>query len=306
MKVVLLGNTKLNYSWFILTHRQGLQRNGVEVIDLDYKSNSLANIRRRLIEVKADYCFAHLTFHTSVNPTGKILQVYRDVTTAVGTKFIHFCHDARVDDRYMGDISNAIYMAFVGNTELVQSGLAAWNIPVFYAPYSSLCYDKMASVAPDLAFKEPIFTGSVGAHGDRSDFIRRVAKRIPIRVFQTQSGQDLRHRTPELSSSAKCILGLCTGYDISGYIDVRPFQYLGTGACMIMRKFKHMDAVIPDNLYYKIESYKNESIDLLIDHWNRLKKENTRPLQEKAFKFVQEHHSCKARLAFVLDMLKRY
>jgi len=304
MRAVILGNTKLNYSWFVLTYRQGLQSNGVEVFDVDYKSNSLGGIKQQLIDIKPDYVFTHLTFHTSVNPTGKVLQMYRDVTQACGAKFIHTCNDARGIDRYMGDISNVIHMAFVGNTELLQNGLAAWNIPVYYAPYSTLNYSKMANPAPDLMFKDPVFTGSPNSHKDRFEFLQRIARRIKILVFQTQSGNDLRKRTPELSASAKCILGLCTGYDVEGYIDVRPFQYLGTGACMIARKFKNMDAIIPEKYYYPINSYKAEGVDMLIDHWNRIQKEDTRPMQEKAFKFTQQQHSCKTRLKFVLDMLE--
>ena len=304
MKAVLLGNTKLNYSWFILTYRQGLQRNGVQVYDIDYKSNSLANIKQMMIDIKADYCFTHLTFHTSVNPIGRVLQMYRDVTKAVGTKFIHTCNDARFQDRYMGDISNVIHMAFVGNLELLQTGLASWNIPVYFAPYSALCYDKMAKPAPDLMFKEPVFTGSVGSHGDRKQFIERIAKRVPIRVFQTQSQNDLRHRTPELSVSAKCILGLCTGYDVDGYIDVRPFQYMGAGACMISRKFMSMDAIIPPDLYYPITSYGSAGADQLIDHWNRIQKEDTTELRVKAFNYMQKHHSCKERMKLVLEKLE--
>jgi hypothetical protein len=50
-------------------------------------------------------------------------------------------------------------------------------------------------------------------------------------------------------------LGLCVGYEIPGYMDVRPFQYLGTGAFMIMRKFQDMDAYIPDDLYVGFQTY---------------------------------------------------
>jgi hypothetical protein len=306
MKAVILGNTKLNYSWFVLSYREGLKSNGVEVYDVDYKSNSLNGIKQVLIDIKPDYVFTHLTFHTSVNPTGRVLQMYRDVTTACGAKFIHTLNDARTEDRYMGDISNAIHMAFVGNTKVLHNGLAAWNIPVFFAPYSSLNYPKMSLPASDLMFKDPVFTGAPGAHKDRLQFLERIAKRIKILVFQTQSGVDLRHRTPELSASAKCILGLCTGYNVEGYIDVRPFQYLGTGACMIARKFKGMDAIIPPDLYFPINSYRADGVDLLIDHWNFIKKTNTRPLQERAFKYMQQHHSCKERMKFVLQMLKGY
>jgi hypothetical protein len=306
MKAVLLGNTRLNYSWFILSYRQGLRQNGVQVYDVDYKSNSIANLKKTLTDIKPDLVFTHLTFHTSVNPIGKVLQMYRDVTKATGAKFIHTCNDARTEDRYMGDISDVIHSAFVGSLDLLYSGLNAWDIPVYYAPYSSLCYEKMARPVDDLRFQDPVFTGSPTSHKDRHQFLERIAKRVPIRVFQTQSAGDLRNRTPELSASAKCILGLCTGYDVDGYIDVRPFQYLGTGACMIMRKFKNMDAIIPPELYYPLTSYGAEGADQFIDHWNKIQKTNTTELQQRAFKYMQQHHSCKVRIQYVLEKIKHH
>jgi hypothetical protein len=204
----------------------------------------------------------------------------------------------------MGDISDVIYMAFVGTLDLVQSGLSAWNIPVWYSPYSSLCYDKMAKPVPDLSFQMPLFTGGYSSHRDRKEFIDRLIKRMNIMNIATQSQSDLRHRSHELSASAKCILGLCTGYDIDGYIDVRPFQYLGSGACMIMRKFKNMDAMIPDNLYYPFTSYGADGVDNLIEHWERIQKTDTTKMRESAFEFIQVNHSCEVRLAFVLEKLE--
>ena len=305
-KAVILGNTRLNYSWFVLTYRQGLQRNGWEVIDMDYKSQSLNSIKQQLISMKPKYVFTHLSFHESVNNIGSVLQMYRDVKNAVGTRFVHTCNDARTIDRYMGDISDVIYMAFVGTLELVQNGLNAWNIPVWYAPYSSLCYDRIAPPAQDLMYPMPVFTGGYGSHQDRKNFIDKLLKRsFPLMVISTQSKNDLRHRTPELSASARAIMGLCTGYDIDGYIDVRPFQYLGTGACFISRKFKNMSATIPDELYYPFDSYGNDGVDQVLEHWETINKTDTTKIRQKAFDYMQMHHSCKARLSFVLEKLER-
>jgi hypothetical protein len=301
---VILGNTNLGYSWFYKTYRQGLQYNNHDVIDIDYKSNSLAAIKEKLITISPEFCFTHLSFHAQVNPIPKVLQMYSDVHKKVGTRFIHTCNDARNEDRYMGDLRHAFSAAFVGSISMLQNCPPAWKIPVYYAPYSSLVYKHMAKPAPDLMFKEAVFTGSPASHNDRKSFIQRLGQRIPIRVFQTQSGEDLRHRTKELSVSAKCILGLCTGYDVLGYIDVRPWQYLGAGACMIMRKFPGMETLIPDEIYYKIESYGNDGVKEAVEHYNRILKEDTMEKQVLAFETIQKNHSCMVRLEYVLNKLK--
>ena len=301
---VILGNTNLNYSWFVLTFRQGLQKNDYEVIDIDYKSTPLHKIYSQLVLIKPKYVFTHLSFHAQVNPIQNVLQMYSDVNIKVGTKFIHTCNDARKTDRFVGDLRGAFNAAFVGSIDMLQNCPPVWNIPVFYTPYSSLCYDKMAIPAADLLFNEAVFTGSPGSHPDRRQFLDKLSKKIPIKIFHTQSGADLRPRTPELSISARCILGLCTGYDILGYVDVRPFQYLGTGACMIMRKFPGMESLIPDDLYYGFNSYDEIGVNQATEHYNKICKTNTLPMQQKAFDYIQQNHNCKVRIAYVLEKLK--
>lgn len=302
---VILGNTKLGYSWFVLTHLDGLGKNGWKTNQIDYKTVPLNIIRDVLISTKPEYVFTHLTFHENVNKTPAVLQMYRDVNKKVGTKFVHTMNDARVVDRYMGDIEGAVYMAFVGNTQCIEACKKAWNIPVFFSPYSSLTYDKMATPVNELKFPgKVIFTGSPTAHPDRWEFIKKLQRRLKMEIFQTQSHGDLRHKTPELSVSAECILGLCTGYDIKHYIDVRPFQYMGTGAVFVGRKFLGMDDIIPQMLYYPFDGYTNKDADYVKKIYEKyiVKMDNTITRQE-AFKFIQKYHSAKVRMSDVIDVL---
>lgn len=227
-----------------------------------------------------------------------VLDVFRLVNKKVGTRFIHTCNDARSVDRYMGDVTGAYDMAFVGTHDMVRNCQPAWGVPVHYAPYSCMTHEKLATPAKDLMFSEAVFTGSPGAHPDRKSFIERLSKRIPIKVFHTQSKEDLRNRTPELSMSAKCILGLCTGYEIDGYLDVRPFQYLGTGACMIMRKYK--SSMIPSDLYFPIDSYNDDAVHKAATHYNYILSADTTQMRREAFIFMQAFHSSKVRLADIL------
>ena len=303
MKIVILGNTNLGYSWFVLTVRDGMLQNGHDVIEIDYKTTPLGSIKNILISQKADYVFTHLTFHQQINPAESILQLYEDVNKSVGTKFIHTLNDARHEPRYSGNISNAIYAAFVGQTHNLNKFKGYWGVPTFFWPYSSLTYDKMAEPAPDLMFNEAVFTGSVGAHQDRQQFINKLMKIMPVKIFQTQSSNDIRHRTPELSVSAKSILGLCTMHrGLKHYIDVRMFQYGGAGAVLIARKFDGIDDIIPDDLYYSFDSYDNP--EYVKELWERSCFEDTWPMRENIFNFMQTHHSAKVRMKETIDVLE--
>lgn len=304
-KAVILGNTKLNYSWFVKTYRQGLKLNGIETFDIDYKSRSMGSIKKRIMEIKPDVVFTHLSFHNNAHRPSDCMNMFSDLRKSIGVKVVHTCNDARIKDRFMGDISGAFDIAFVGTYPMVENCSKVFKVPVIYSPYSSLTYEKMGNFAPDLAFSNPVFTGSPNAHrtgwaDNRAKFISDLQKIMPINIFKTQSAGDLRNRTSELSRSAKCILGVCVGYEIPGYMDVRPFQYLGTGAFMIMRKFNDMDRYIPDYLYVSFDRFDPKIVKSL---WGEWKNKNTDKMRNEAFKFMQENHSSKVRIAQVLKEL---
>lgn len=308
MKAVILGNTNLGYSWFVLTFTQGLMLNDVDVMHIDYKSTPLPQIKNKLLDFKPDMIFTHLSFHNHIHSTDRVLNFFNDIKKHIDVKVIHTCNDARTEDRYMGDISGAFDIALVGSYPMVMNCKKVFNVPVFFCPYSSLTYDRMSNFAPDLSFSKPVFTGSPGAHrtgwaDNRAGFIEALQKIMDIKIFKTQSGQDLRHRTPELSVSAKCILGLCVGYEIPGYMDVRPFQYLGTGAFMIMRKFNGMDNFIPDDLYVPFYNY--DEPQYVKQLWEKWQHKDTSEMRRKAFEYIQENHSSMRRIQNILRLVRQ-
>lgn len=302
MNILLHGNTKKGYSWFIKTAIEGFHLNNCKIYQVDYKSTSIDDFKKKLWSAKPRIVLTHMTFH-GFHDIPKLLQLFRDYKKSFKTKIIHTLGDARKIPRYEKDISGSFDFALINQKQYINKFQKYWKIPVFFWPYSSLIYNKIANPIPELSFKIPVFTGSPEMHQDRKKFINDLSKLIPIKIIKTNSKEDLRNRTRELSASAKCILGLCTGYDIGGYIDVRPFQYLGSGAFMIMRKFKWMDNIIPEDLYISFDSYDNPQV--VFDLWKKYKKMDTKNIREKAFKFIQENHSSKIRMGQVLCLSEK-
>jgi len=305
MKICILGNTGnmigLAYSWFVKTVYEGFILLGHEVIGIDWKSNSLEHIEEILFSYEPDIIFTHLTFHGQ-KPIERVFELFDSLRSVFGTIIIHTLQDARHIPRYSGNLNNFFDLALVGQIENIDNLKRLWKIPVYFWPYSSLTRDRIAPINKSLSFIDPVFTGSVTAHTDRSSYIRKLNHTMKIMSFITKSSGDLRNRTPELSSSASCILGLCTGYDIGGYIDVRPFQYLGCGAFMISRKFKWQDRIIPDDIYVPFYDYKDPMIiKNLFDEWRTKDKE---PIRKKAFEFIQRYHSSKVRMQNTLNIIE--
>lgn len=302
-KAVIHGNTRLNYSWFYLTTKQGLELNGYNVKSIDFKTTPLDKVEEKLFEIEPDILFTHLSFHGH-QPIEEILGIYENLREYCGTKIIHTLGDARPSARFDGNISYSFDIALVNQIKNLNKFEKHWKIPCYYWPYSSLTYDKTAEPVRQLSFSDPVFTGHPGAHQDRSSFIRRLQGIMKIKIFETQSSNDMRHNTPELAASAKCILGLCTGYgnDIYGYVDVRPFQYLGTGAFMIMRKYPVMDEIFPQDIYVGFDNYNDPlKVKKLFEKWSR---KDTSEMRQKAFNFIQKYHSCKVRLRHTLELIE--
>lgn len=309
-KICILGNTGKNinqaYSWFVKTTYQGMVLNGHEAVGFDYKSHSIEQIRDFLFDYSPDILFTHLTMHRH-HDKFDIMEIFDELRSLIGTTIIHAMQDARPEPRYNGDISHAFDMALVAQTENIEKFQKYWKVPVYYWPYSSLTYDKMGTYKKELDFGKPVFPGSPNSHADRTRFIRKLQSIMDIKIIQTGSHEDIRGRTLDFSASTPCVLGLCTGYDNSiwGYNEVRWAQYLGAGAIMIMRDYDCNKYIIPPDLYFGFDSYKDPGI--VKEYWEKIKKmpdEEKNEMRQKAFNFIQTHHSSKVRMKQTIEVIE--
>jgi hypothetical protein len=304
---MILGNVdskiQQSYSWFVRTTCDGLLHLGHEVVGVNYKKNTMPSIHDAIYRYKPDILFTHLTFHKH-HDVPDILNLFASVRKVMGTKIIHTLHDAKHEPRYRENISTAFDLALVGQTQNLAKFSNYWKIPAYYTPYTSMTYKKMGVPAREYSYTLPLFTGNPDSHRDRNVFIQRLKHYGDIKVIRTKSKNDLRNKTYRLSVSSACILGLCTGYNIGGYIDVRPFQYLGAGAFMICRKFKEMDKVIPPDLYIPFRSYSNKDAKYVIDTHRKWLSIDKTSMRKKAFEFIQKYHSSKVRMDNIIKVIE--
>jgi hypothetical protein len=163
----------------------------------------------------------------------------------------------------------------------------------------------MGTYKQELDFGMPVFPGNPNSHEDRSEFLRKLQSVMKIKIIKTKSSEDVRDRTVDFAVSSKCILGLCTGHATSNhFLEVRPFQYGGSGAVMIIRKFKNMDDIIPENLYYPINGYDVEDAKQVKNHWKHIQKIDTSKLREQMFNFIQTYHSSEVRMKQTVEILE--
>lgn len=312
-KICILGNTGNDiskaYSWFVKTTYEGMVLNGHEVKGFDYKTHTIDQIRNFLFDYNPDIIFTHLTMHKH-HDKFDVMEIFDNLRSLNDTKIIHTMQDARENPRYSGDISHAFDMAFVAQTENIPKFSKLWNIPVYYWPYSSLTYMDRGIYRSNLDFKKPVFPGNPSSHNDRTLFIQKLQKHLDFKIIQTKSKDDVRDKTLDFSASTPCVLGLCTGYDISGYGEVRWVQFGGAGAILIMRKFKEMIKYFPEKidnkrLYFGFDDYNHpEVVKSLWEKINKMSNTEKNIIKQNVFNFIQTYHSSKIRMKQTIEVIE--
>ncbi len=307
--ICILGNTKRDirnaYSWFVKTTYQGFSLLGHNVIGLDYKSHSIDQIEDFLFNNDIDVLFTHLTMHDH-HDKFRVMEIFDNLRSLNGTTIIHTLQDAREEPRYKGDISSAFDLALVSQYENINKFSNYWNIPVHYWPYSCMTYNEMGNYNPKLDFDMPVFPGNPYSHRDRAEFLSKLKQSLNIKIIKTGSKEDIRDKTRDFSVSSPCILSLSTRYDynIEGYIDTRPLQYMGAGGILICRPHKGQENVIPDDLYFPIWDYSWDSVEQIKEYWNKIKKSDLNEKRKEIFNFIQRYHSSKERMRQTLELIE--
>lgn len=308
--ICILGNVEENnimnsYSWFVKTVYDGFTSLGHNVFGLNYRKNNLDKIWSFLFSTNIDILFTHLTFHKA-HDISKIMEIFDDLRRLKNITIIHTLQDAREEPRHYGDISHGFDLVLVSQYKNIPKFENYWNIPVYYWPYSALTQKHLDRPIPELKFNIPVFTGNKDSHKDRKNFINLLQKYQSIKVFKTGSKNDKRKVSSRLSVSTPAILGLSTRYNwsIDGYIDVRPWQYLGQGACMICRPHIGQDRLIPPDLYYTIPDYTDSSARLVKEYFQEILKIDTWPMRKEVFEYIQRYHSSKERMKNTLEVVE--
>ena len=309
-KICILGNTGNNpfndYSWFVRTTAQGMYLNGYDVIGYDYKSHTIDQINDFLFESDVKFIFTHLTFHDNSHDKYDIMEIFDNLKNLKDVKIIHTLSDAREEPRYKGDISYAFDMALISTYYNVDKFQKYWKIPVYYWPYSSLTYDKMGTYRKELDFKKPVFPGNPYSHADRSDFLRKLQRKLNLKIIKTKSEDDIRNKTLDFSASSPCVLCLSTRYEMNnGFSDVRPYQYGGAGAIILGRPHDIQKYIIPEEMWFPFYDYND--IKAVEEQWKKINKLSTNEknkIKENIFNFIQKYHSSKVRMAQTIELIE--
>lgn len=296
-RFVILGNVQNYYSAFIYGSLEGAIRCGawaktVQLVDRDVK-----HIREEIEFMKPHFIIAHMIF----GPLRRdVLQMLHDFRRKYGTKVIYHMGDARETPRYPYPIDEWVDLGLVNHGEYERFS-NIWRIPCIHWPY--MCFyqkdivDFDSRYACDMAFTGDLTESS--HHGPRRNFIHNIKNMIRIKVFPTPETGNTRFQTAELSSSAKAVLGMQMGTDISLYQDVRPFQYCGAGALYFHDQCENIDIFLEPGVHYV--PYKRNDAKSLKEQYDKFTLPEFRDkIRRQAFEYCQKHHSTKERIESII------
>lgn len=310
LRVAILGDYDNYLSYFTYGALEGAIRAGMWVRPVPLFGHDLSVIEDQIRWFKPHILLCHCIFNRRPHNRENVIAMLRRIKNSGVVIFYHL-GDARTNPRYPYDISDFVSAALV-NSNMLDHLSNIWKVPCYKWPYACL-YQKEIVDKDDRFSCAVAFTGSLSndnssVHYPRTVFINKLSKTLQVKIFPTPETGNTRFQTAELSASADMVLG-CQMTDIDGYLDVRPYQYIGSGALYLHDKCPQMDEVFVDDNHYVNEgeylAYNKDDpkfikglYKMYIIDYPKMGK----AVREKGFKYCQSKHSTKQRMEKVKEI----
>lgn len=302
-RIVGLGDYANYYSYFTGGILHGAAECGAWFRPVSLFGQSLQAVKDQVNFFKPHIILAHMIFNKKPHDRDHVFEMLRGFRKD-GIKICYHMGDARKLPRYEGDISEIVDMGLVNNS-IFDKFSKIWNVPCYHWPYGCMPQNDILNYnsVPNIYKCVVGFTGSLSTnpnhvHFGRTRFVNTLEDNgIEIRTFPNSETGNTRFQTAEMATGADRILGFGMGEDIDGYLDVRPFQYIGAGAVYTHNISAAMDKFFVSGIHYIAYRDVNDFINKL-----RYGPRMVESIRRQGFEFCQKHHSMKARVQFILDL----
>ena len=303
IRIATLGDWNNYFSYFLNGTMEGAIQNGCWFRPINIRM-SKKQIRDNILEFRPHILMTHMLYSQVLKEPPETRNMLGKLKQKIDMKIYYHLGDARTEPRYPHNISNHVDGCLVNQTENLNKFSAIWNVPCYYWPYGCFYQDTIADPVEEFTYNL-VFTGGLrdkGIHAHRTNFIRELQKKIPVKIYPDDKYSDTKLLTAEIAASARAILGVCAGYDIGGYMDVRPFQYPGAGGFLMQRYYRGMYKVILP--YEHMIVFKSDDPAEFIELYRKWmdKPQEIERIRWAAFNFFQEHHSYYNRMKDVIDI----
>lgn len=305
LRICGLGDYSNYYSYFLYGIMEGAIRNGAWFRPISLRGQTIPQIESQINFFRPHIILCHMIFNKERQEG--LRELFKRIKKRWGTVVFYHMGDAREEPRYCGDISEYVDYGLI-NHQMNKEFELHWKIPTFHFPY--FCFYQKEIVDRNKKIKgDVIFTGKKArepehVHYKRTMFIEELQKKLKggLVTYPNLEIKNTRFLTAELSASAKVVLGYQMRKQIPGYVDVRPFQYIGAGALFFHDRSKQIDLFFERGEHFV--DFKRGSVDDFISKYKyycRNKKEANK-IREKGFIYCQNYHSTKERMEFIIDL----
>lgn len=252
LRICILGDYDNYLSYFLYGCLEGFIRAGQLCRPVPFFGHPIDQVKRQILWFKPHIVCAHMLFGCSrYHSRDSVFIMLRELRKE-GIFIVYHNGDARKDPRYPHDISDIVDLGLLNQSNLKHYE-SIWKIPCIRWPYMCL-YQKEIAKPVDMYRCDIAFTGELsrkGVHAERTAFIGELTRLgLNVRIFPTNETGNTRFQTAELAASAKMVLGMQMERHLKGYLDVRPFQYIGAGAVYLHDKCDQMDEIFNDGSHY--------------------------------------------------------
>lgn len=298
MRSLAIGDIHHYASPYLNGIRDGLARLGIPHWEIDIRRPASA-IARDIEETKPAIIWTHMLLWP---PTGsprvdELVEIMERAARA-GSRIVIHDGDCKERTRHPHAIGSWCSLALCNHTY----DRDAWKVPTLRWPYFAPVQEHIAPASPTWAC--PLFfAGTLGSgpvYAARSALLDGIrARGIAIRTPTAADGNTLAH-TPTIAASAEAVLGFGRP-DARGWTDTRVFQYPGAGGVLL-----HDDVqgwLEPWRHFVPYQSGNPDSVLDALERLSALPAVEKRQIRERAFAYVQLHHSSVARVQQVLESL---
>jgi hypothetical protein len=308
-RIATLGLWNSWFSYYLHCTLQGSILNGAFFRPLEIKRNP-AIIEKEIDYFKPQIIFTHAIFQQDNEYILDLFNMLEIVRKRWNIKVVLQEGDPKFEPRFKEKINRIVDLALINN-QFTEKFSTIWGIPCIYWPYFCMVQDSILE-QNKYALADVAFSGNVSenrtenhVHYGRKEFLDKIGKQFNVRIYPDNKIGNSRFYTPEVAASSKVVLGIHQGHNITGYLDTRPFQYIGAGALYFHDKAEIMEKIFKPGFHYV--QYNRFDVKSFYDEYNYFVNKNPEEgnkIRQQGFEYCQKYHSSKVRIKFIIDVLE--
>jgi len=304
LRIACIGDYTVRYSYFTAGVMEGAIRLGHWFRPIPLKQ-PIGEISNQVDYFRPDVIFTHQLFG-AYHDLDKAKSLFKSLKKR-NIKIIVHAGDPKHEPRLKDDIRAYADIGLV-NRSNTKPYSDTWKIPCYHWPYFCL-YQKDIGLFQEKYRADVSFSGNLTKRTDpkhphygRAEFIEAIGQKLKLKLYPNKDIPNSRFLTPVIATSSNAIIGTQIDEDRDGYIDTRPFQYIGAGALYFHERCNAIEQFFKDGIHYV--AYELGSVDSFLEKYKYYVTDNPdkgKKIQMAGFVHCQNKYNTVIRIRYALE-----